>query len=116
MIPKPAKGASTRARKAHRKAQDARERANKAEARLRDGGCRWPRCGCQNRPWTEVAHLVAKSVGGSSETGNLIELCRARHQGTISLHSKRAAIVPLTEAGADGLCEFFINGMSVGIA
>lgn len=45
--------------------------------RRRDGGCRFPGCGCRNL--TDVHHIDLVSEGGVTEMSNLITLCVPHH-------------------------------------
>lgn len=93
------------------------ERDAKEDVRARDQHCRWPNCQCMFtyslHSAQEVAHLKDKGMGGDKRLDRtqrhlMILICKWRHQtGTASLHNKRARIVPLTERGTDGQCEFF---------
>jgi hypothetical protein len=99
-----------RERKATRLSQ---EKAAKAEAKRLDGGrCRWPHCVCKGKEGTERAHLTAKGMGGTpdgsrNDPRNLISICHDIHRGPRSLHSGDRKIVPLTDDGARGPCEFW---------
>jgi hypothetical protein len=100
-------------RKAARRAQ---ERKAKQEAKAMDfGRCRWPQCDCAGAAVTrplESAHRRAKGMGGNpdgsrNDPRNLITLCHDRHQGPKSLHSGDLKVVPLTDEGTRGACEFW---------
>lgn len=105
--PKPPKGTFLRERKQRQMDADAAEERNKAIVRKRDKTCRWPHCDCGRfKLRLEVAHMVDKSLGGSSEPDNLILLCFEKHQGRPSLHSGDLDIQPQTPAGANGPCDF----------
>ncbi len=108
--PKPARGTFTAERAARTRTSSAEEQTNKAKVRERDGDrCRWPSCKCYGLTGIlEVAHLVPKSLGGSSETSNMILICSGRHRGSPSLHSQELCIEPKDRTrGADGPCEFY---------
>lgn len=105
---KPAKGTALLERRTKQRQLDAHEKAEKAKVRKRDQSCRWPGCGCRAlRMPLEVAHLRSKSLGGPSDTADMMLLCRLRHQGAESLHSQDLRIEPLTPNGADGPCAFY---------
>ena len=46
--------------------------------RKRDGGCRFPGCGCSR--WTDSHHLVHWADGGTTDSDNLITLCGFHHR------------------------------------
>lgn len=102
------KGTTRAVRVRKRIAFEQHEARMKTIVRKRDGyRCRWPGCDCrERRDRIEVAHVVNKSAGGSSEASNLICLCVARHRGRPSLHSGDLRIEPLTAAGTNGPCAF----------
>lgn len=107
--PKPSKFASRLEREAGKQEVRDKEDRNKTAARKRDGWmCRFPRCVCHSlRLHPEVAHLVAKGMGGDhghrSHVSNLMCLCPARHQDSrISLHANTLRIEPLTHHGTNG--------------
>jgi hypothetical protein len=56
--------------------------------RLRDGGCRFPRC---DRPpaWTDGHHIIYWSDGGPTKLDNLVSLCRVHHR---KVHEERWSI------------------------
>lgn len=106
--PKPAKGTTRAARVQTRMAEEDFEAREKTKARKRDGRCRWPHCDCAaRRDRLEVAHVVNKSLGGTSDLENLIVLCLSRHQGRPSLHSGDLKIERLTDKGTSGPCEYW---------
>lgn len=85
------------------------ERKNKAEARRRDGGSRWPEKHAFGR--LEVAHYKDKGMGGDkdgsrSAVENLITLPYSIHQGHRSIHSGHCRVVPLTDRLMNGPCRF----------
>jgi hypothetical protein len=51
--------------------------AQRIEIRRRDGGCRFPGCGCRNV--TDVHHVVWASKQGPTALSNLLTLCVAHH-------------------------------------
>jgi hypothetical protein len=112
-IPKPSKGSALLKRRADRKAIELEEEKEKAKVRKRDRGCRWPRCECKalKNIALHVAHLDDKGMGGDhglrSRADRMIHLCFLRHEGQPSLHSGDLAIVPQTDAGTDGPCDFY---------
>lgn len=111
MIPKPAKGAAAKARRAARAKIERAERLAKMNAIIRDlGRCR--RC---NASWpfaiNEVAHLVDKGMGGdhglrSSSPSDYVTLCADCHRGPRSVHSGHVRIVCLTDQRGDGPVRF----------
>jgi len=111
-LPKPAKGTALIERKQRRKAIEAFEDREKQIVRVRDRKCRWPRCPhCKAfRPRLEVAHVIAKGAGGSSEAANMMLLDFLTHQGgPTSLEQHGRKIEPLTADGANGPCSFWIS-------
>lgn len=110
---KPAKGTARAKRVEKRVKVETKESSEKTKVRLRDGyTCRWPHCDCrQRRDRIEVAHLDDKGMGGDhgtrSHASQMITLCLARHQGKPSLHSGDLKVVPLTDEGTKGPCEFW---------
>lgn len=106
---------------ATRRAQKARavtlgEAKAKRVVRARDRVCRWPGCDCGELYgyWSalEVAHLDDKGMGGDpqllrSVPDRMILLCRWNHTGPFGLHSGRARIHVLTDAGTYGPCAFY---------
>ncbi len=108
--PKPKRGTFRLERLSRRKGSVHDERMHKEAVRERDGHkCRWPKCGCYGFTGIlEVAHLVPKSLGGSSDTRNMILICSGRHRGSPSLHSQELCIEPKDRVrGADGPCEYY---------
>ena len=119
-LPKPPRGAYRLHRKKDRAEIKLSEDTEKAKVRIRDKRCRWPRCrhARDTSIPLEVAHLVAKGMGGDrfgerSQASGMILLCRAHHQwdpqeghpeGSIERHTLR--IEPLTDLGTDGPCRF----------
>lgn len=109
-VPKPSKGSALRARRDRQRAIRAHEESEKAKVRRRDVGCRWPACeNCRRyKPRLEVAHLLAKSLGGANTADNMILLDYLTHQdGTDSLHAQTRRIEPLTSRGTNGPCRFW---------
>lgn len=107
---KPARGTARAERHERSASREHDERINKAIVRKQDGTCRWPGCRCQKGPRKlplEVAHVVAKSLGGSSAPENLILVCDEVHRGAVSLHSQDRKIEPLTNKGTRGPCAFY---------
>lgn len=95
------------------------EKSEKAKVRCRDKRCRWPNCVCRSmRLRPEVAHVKAKGIGGDhgarSTADNMLLLCWLMHRGSSSLHSGDKKIVPLTDVGTNGPCEFWERGQLVG--
>ena len=108
-LQKPAKGTALRERRERQKDREAYEKREKAKVRARDKSCRWPGCECRSlRLPLEVAHLVAKSLGGSNDAENLILLCQPVHQGRPSMHSGDLEVRPQTSRGANGPCDFYM--------
>ena len=107
---KPAKGAWIRERRMRKLDADAHEQREKAKVRARDRKCRWPHCQCHTlRMPLEVAHVVSKSLGGSSDADNMILLCVEKHQGRPSLHSGDLEVRPhYASKGTDGTCDFLV--------
>lgn len=103
-----------------RKARQLDERTAKAEAKAADGGrCRWPFCDCRHKKLSvEMAHVEAKGMGGTpdgrrNDPRNLITLdIEAHRTGIKSLHSGDRKIVPLTEDGTRGPCEFWMTDVN----
>lgn len=86
------------------------------ELRVRDGvGCRWPGCEFWQRGYrVENAHLEDSGMGGDpalirTQRQKMIRLCIQHHQGRVSIHSKDLRVVPLTDKGTDGPCEFQVR-------
>jgi hypothetical protein len=112
--PKPAKGSAFKERKTRAKAVKAFEDAEKAKVRKRDVKCRWPHCeNC--RRWTprlEVAHIVAKGMGGDkgqrSTADQMILLDHLTHQGAGGLEQHGLRIEPMdARRGTNGPCIFW---------
>ena len=117
-IPKFRDGMTWReAKHARRTSREGDERDAKAEAKRADGGrCRWPGCDCrQRRLPLEMAHVEAKGMGGTpdgrrNDPRNLITFDIETHRtGRKSLHSGDRKVVPLTEDGTRGPCEFWMT-------
>lgn len=88
----------------------------KTELRVRDGiGCRWPGCEFWRQGYrVEGVHLEDMGMGGDkklerSQRHKMIRLCIRHHQGPFSIHSKDLRVVPLTDKGTDGPCEFQVR-------
>ena len=106
-LQKPARGTALRERRQRKADADAHEKREKAKVRARDRQCRWPGCSCKTlRLPLEVSHVVAKSLGGSSDADQMILMCCERHRGTPSLHSGDLEVRPQTKRGTDGPCDF----------
>jgi hypothetical protein len=116
LFPKPAKGSSLIDRKERRKAIEAAEEREKDAVRADDRRCRWPQCeNCRRyKPRLEVAHLEAKGYGGDhgtrSDRTQMVLLDYLTHQGADGLEQHGRRIVPLTERGTRGPCEFWRRG------
>jgi hypothetical protein len=119
---KPAKGTAWQDGRDRRKAVRDYEDEQKAIVRKRDRVCRWPHCEhCAKAKRDgyamplEVAHLVAKGMGGDHRTRSsadqMMLLCRPTHQyGPDSLEQHGRRIEPLTPAGTNGACAFYRVG------
>lgn len=118
---KPA-GPTARARAAKRRKLSAAEQAAKQQVHVRDGQCRFPRCGCNQgrRPlnghaWLTVSHDRHKGIGGNpagdrSTTALMILLCAWRHQeAPVSRHAGTMKTRYLTDAGNDGPVAFLVD-------
>lgn len=120
MFPKPSKGSYLIERKERRKSVEAHEDAEKDAVRAADGYCRWPHCEhCRRyKPRLEVAHLDAKGFGGDhgtrSDRTQMILLDYLTHQGSDGLEQHGRRIVPLTDRGTRGPCEFWRKDPSAG--
>lgn len=100
----------------HRVKSDRKQalKARKTELRKRDGiGCRWPGCVFWKHGYrVEAVHLVDMGMGGDkqlirSDLSTMIRLCIRHHQEAKgSIHSKHIRVVPLTQAGTNGPCQF----------
>lgn len=115
--PKDEKGATLKARKRVRKDEKNFENAEKRKVREDDKRCRWPFCeNCRVfKPRLEVAHIAAKGMGGDhgekSTEDQMILLDFLTHQsGPDSLEQHGRRIVPLTDQGTRGPCEFWRVG------
>lgn len=115
-LQKPEKGAAFKARKHACQQTKAFEAEEKRKVRLRDQRCRWPHCEhCRRyQPRLEVAHLVAKGMGGDrgllSTADQMILLDVLTHQGgPDSLEQHGRKIEPLTAQGTDGPCAFYVR-------
>jgi hypothetical protein len=112
---KPEKGSHWKAGRDRRKDAVSAENDAKALVRKRDVKCRWPFCAnCKTyKPRLEVAHLKAKGHGGDHGTRStpdqMILLDHLTHQGgPDSLEQHGIEIEPLTSAGTDGPCAFWV--------
>ncbi len=80
----------------------------------RDGhGCRWPGCEFPKRGYrVDAAHVThAAGIGGDprllrTTRDSLMRICVAHHTGPVSLHSGDLRVIPLSEHGTDGHCQF----------
>jgi hypothetical protein len=114
-VPKPERGSGLIARKDRRKAVVAFEEAEKAKVRKRDKRCRWPHCQfCkQYKPRLEVAHVIAKGMGGDhslkSSADQMMLLDYLTHQGPHGLERHQRKIESLTDLGTDGPCAFYVR-------
>lgn len=98
---------------ARRNARRAAVQSVKTDLRVRDGiGCRWPGCEFWKQGYrVDGAHLEDMGMGGDkalirSQRHLMIRLCVRHHQGPWSIHSKDLRVVPLTDKGTDGPCQF----------
>lgn len=99
------------------------EDAEKAKVRRRDKGCRFPLCECRKMNLAlHASHRVHKGMGGSpkgevDDEKNMIRLCVWRHQqGRIAVHRGTLKWDPLTEDGANGPVEWFIDPEALGLS
>ncbi len=112
-LKKPAKGSDFIARKTAKKAIRTHELKVKDEVRRLDRSCRWPHCtNCRTfHPRLEVAHRIAKGIGGDHSVRttpeNLILLDYLTHQGSDGLEQHRKYVEPLTDLGTRGPCAFY---------
>lgn len=91
--------------------------AIKTELRVRDGiGCRWPGCEFWKQGYrVDAAHVIQHAGHGGdpslirSQRHQLARICVRHHQGPFSLHSGDLKVVPLTDRGTDGPCEFHVR-------
>ncbi len=96
-----------------RKAVMDHEERQKTLVRKRDRICRWPKCPrcTQWHPPLEVAHIVAKGMGGDHRTRStsdqMLLLDRLTHQ---EHEQHRLEVRPVTSTGTDGPCEFWAQG------
>lgn len=111
------KVATLKAKVDRRKAIKAHEDREKKLVRARDQKCRWPFCEyCRElKPRLEVAHVVAKGMGGDhgerSTADQMMLLDYLTHQdgpGSLEQHGRR--IEPLTDQGTNGPCAFWRIG------
>lgn len=109
-LTKPSRAKRIAAKRADKRDVDREELDEKAKARRRDRGCRFPLCGCRRlRFRTEVSHDEHKGRNGlatkraRSKAALMIELCFQRHQdGRISLHKRTLRKRYLTPLKNDG--------------
>jgi hypothetical protein len=121
-LQKEPKGADLIRRRERKKARVLAEEHEKAKVRVRDRQCRWPHCeNCRTyKPRLEVAHLTAKGIGGDprgevSTADQMILLDFLTHQsGPLSLEQHGRRIVPLTDRGTSGPCEFWQTDLETG--
>lgn len=114
---KPAKGTAKKARRKRSRKAAAVERDHKADARERDGNCRFPLCGCTRQGLAlHVSHAEHKGMGGNPAGDRslpelLVYLCRVRHrEGRISIDRGTLRWVPLTDKGANGPIAWELDG------
>lgn len=108
---KPRKGEQLLERRAKVAARGTYEDKVMAEARKRDGGCRFPRCFCKKRNLVpQACHLRHRGMGGNPKrdrttTTELLTLCGPRH-GEWALGE--FVVVPQdTRLGFDGLVDWY---------
>lgn len=115
-LAKPLKGAALLARRDRRSDAVKHERHEMDAAKRRDRNvCRWPKCEFAKKGLAiHAAHLWHRGAGGNpdgtrTKRNQLIALCARHHQ---LLDHADLSIVPLTEHGTDGPCDFGmrING------
>jgi hypothetical protein len=116
------KGPTAKRRARKRRSQTIGERVEKTKVRLRDGGCRFPRCGCRSNPNASalkklltVSHDFHKGMGGDpngrvSIAALMIALCKWRHQdGRVSRHAGTMRTRYLTPDQNDGPLAFDVD-------
>lgn len=123
MIPKPSRAHRQRAERRRRRGRKTREAREKASTSRRDGTCRFPLCGCRQRPSMslERAHQVHKGMGGDktpdgarSHASGLLLLCAWRHQrAPISRHAGTLRAEALTDQGMNGPIRWLISGRGI---
>lgn len=108
---KPLRGQRVLEREEERASLLASERREKAAAKKRDGGCRWPETHTC-RGGLESAHVRDASLGGLCFRWNLITLCAWLHRrGPQSIHGKQLRVeIERPELGTDGPCSFWKVG------
>jgi hypothetical protein len=102
------RGTATIKKEKAAKAETDEEILIKGDVKARDKKCRCPlkhKC----RGGMEVIHLRDRSLGGAYTTANLWLGCGWIHRrGPVSIHGKDIEIVPLTDKGMDGGCEWWL--------
>ena len=100
-----------------RKARESHEDGEKAKARRRDKGCRFPLCGCGRLGLSrEVSHSEHKGAGGNpdrsrSVSSKLVYLCSERHRtNAFSIHNHTIECRPLRASlGMDGPVAWLVD-------
>lgn len=111
---KPEKGSGLKERRQRRAETRAFEDSEKDKVRRRDRVCRWPHCAnCRRfQPRLEVAHRIAKGIGGDhgtrSTADQMVLLDYLTHQGSDGLEQHGRKIEALTDAGTNGPCSFWL--------
>lgn len=112
-LTKPHRGAYRDERKAIQRARKDAEAATMRAVKAEDGHiCRVP--GCKSRQ-VEVAHEHHRGMGGNKTLdrtvpSRLITLCVAHHDMYDRVRRPDLDIVPLTERGLRGPCEYLLDG------
>lgn len=112
---RPAKGTDLIDRRKKRNTIRNDEKKEKALVRARDKQCRWPHCeNCRNyKPRLEVAHMEPKGSGGDhgvrTRADLMILIDFLTHQGSDGLERGERFIEPLTDAGTNGACAFYVK-------
>ena len=112
-LAKPPKGEQLLERRAKVAARGTYEDKVMAQARKRDGGCRYPRCFCKRKNLVpQACHLHHRGSGGNPKrdrttTKELITFCGPRHN---QWELGEFTVVPQdTILGFDGLVDFYAN-------
>lgn len=117
MLPKPSRTARKLAKREGRAETVRLENKEKAKVRKRDGGCRFPMCGCKKMGMrAEVSHDEHKGWNGQqtkrerSVSSKMVQMCDHRHQfGAVSRHKGTLRTEFLTENGYDGPVAWSLN-------
>lgn len=115
---KPPRGEQLLERRGRVAARGTYEDKKMAQARKRDGGCRYPRCGCKKKNLTpQACHLRHRGMGGNPKrdrttTKELLTLCGPKH-GDWELD--KFSVVPQdTALGFDGCCDWYATDPETG--